>query len=122
LGRLFCAHYTKPTDDKPGKLMDFAPKRLQLGEGLYYKLLENILLDERKKKPDLDITVLKLASLFHVWYLMLFYILGSWFRVSLIMGFLVLLDNTVYFDVFICTLRVSGIYHPSSGASLQIGL
>jgi hypothetical protein len=38
--------------------MDFAPRRLQLGEGLYYKLLENILLDERKKKPDLDLTVL----------------------------------------------------------------
>jgi hypothetical protein len=36
------------------------------------------------------------------------------------MGFLVQLDNTVYFDVFIYTLHVSGIYHQSSGASLQI--
>jgi retinoblastoma-like protein 1 len=69
MGRLFCPHYTQPTDEHPGKLMDVAPRRLQLGEGLYYKLLENILLDERKKKPDLDLTVLNVAYLFHVWYL-----------------------------------------------------
>jgi hypothetical protein len=37
------------------------------------------------------------------------------------MGFLVQLNNTVYFYVFIYTVHVSGIYHPSSGASLQIG-
>jgi hypothetical protein len=47
--------------------------------------------------------------------------LGSWFRVSLIIDFFVQPDNTVYFDVCICTLHVSGVYHSSSGASLQIG-
>jgi len=58
MGRLFCTHYTQPTDDEPGKLMDLAHSWLQLVEGLYFMLLENILLDERKKKPDLDLTVL----------------------------------------------------------------
>ena len=58
MGHLFCTHCTQPTDDQPGKLMGFARRWLQLGEGLYFKLLENILLDERKKKPDLDLTVL----------------------------------------------------------------
>jgi len=66
MGRSFCTRYTQPTDNQPGKLMDFARRRLQLGEGLYFKLLENILLDERKKKPDLDLTVHKLTSLFYV--------------------------------------------------------
>jgi retinoblastoma-like protein 1 len=57
MGHLFCTRYTQHTDDHPGKHVDFARKRLQLGESLYYKLLENILVEERKKKPDLDLTV-----------------------------------------------------------------
>jgi hypothetical protein len=57
MGHLFCTRYTQHTEDHPGKHMDFACKRLQLGESLYYKLLENILVEERKKKPDLDLTV-----------------------------------------------------------------
>ena len=65
MGRLFCTHYTQHTDDHPGKHMDFARKRLQLAEGLYYKWLENILLEERKKKPDLDLTVLISTHIFH---------------------------------------------------------
>jgi len=48
----------QPSDDQRGKLMDLARRQLQLGESLYFKLLEKILLDERKKKPDLDLTVL----------------------------------------------------------------
>jgi hypothetical protein len=58
MGRLFCTRYTQPTDDQPGELMDLARRRLQLGEGLYFKLLEKILLYERTQKPDLDLTVL----------------------------------------------------------------
>jgi retinoblastoma-like protein 1 len=58
MGRLFCTRYTQRADEQPAKPMDFAQKRLQLGVTLYYKLLEYILLDERKKKPDLDLTVL----------------------------------------------------------------
>jgi hypothetical protein len=66
MGHLFCTRYTQPTCDQPGEPMDFARKWLQLGGGLYFKLLENILLDERKKKPDSDLTVLKLTYLFCV--------------------------------------------------------
>jgi hypothetical protein len=36
-------------------------------------------------------------------------------------GNFVQLDDTVLFDTFTHTLHVSGIYHPSSGAILQIG-
>lgn len=77
MGRLFCTRYTQPTDDHPGKLMDFARRRLQLGEGLYFKLLENILLEERKKKPDLDLTVLTYTCTFVLCLIsvMLFYVL-----------------------------------------------
>ncbi|KDR11553.1 Retinoblastoma-like protein 1, partial [Zootermopsis nevadensis] len=65
MGHLFCTRYTQHTDDHPGKHMDFARKRLQLGESLYYKLLENILVEERKKKPDLDLTNLLEQEVFH---------------------------------------------------------
>ena len=58
MGRLFYTCYMQPSDDQRGKLMDLARRQLQLGESLYFKLLEKILLDERKKKPDLDLTVL----------------------------------------------------------------
>lgn len=65
MGHLFCTRYTQHTDDQSGKHMDFARTRLQLGEALYYKLLENILLEERKKKPDLDLTNLLEQEVFH---------------------------------------------------------
>jgi retinoblastoma-like protein 1 len=57
MGHSFCTRYTQPSDNQPGERMDCAHRQLQLGESLYFKLLENILLDERKKKPDLDLTV-----------------------------------------------------------------
>ncbi|XP_069675672.1 retinoblastoma-like protein 1 isoform X2 [Periplaneta americana] len=65
MGHQFCTRYTQHTDDHPGKHMDFARKRLQLGESLYYKLLENILVEERKKKPEFDLTNLLEQEVFH---------------------------------------------------------
>jgi len=50
MGRLFCTRYTQPTD--------FARRQLWLAEDWYFKLLEKILLAEREKKPDLDLTVI----------------------------------------------------------------
>jgi hypothetical protein len=47
--------------------MDFARKRLDLGESLYYKLLENILSEEQKKKPDLDLMVFVSASILSIY-------------------------------------------------------
>jgi len=58
MGYLFCTRYTQPTDDQRGELKDLVRSQLQLGQSLYFKVLEKILLDERKKKPDLDLTVL----------------------------------------------------------------
>ncbi|GLG97802.1 Uncharacterized protein GBIM_04488 [Gryllus bimaculatus] len=61
-GEQFCTSFRQSKDED----IDFAPKRLQLGESLYYKLLENILEDEKKKKPaDFDLSVLLENDVFH---------------------------------------------------------
>ncbi|BFZ13546.1 hypothetical protein BsWGS_16586 [Bradybaena similaris] len=49
MGETFCKHYAKPSDGHPGSTADFARKRLQLGESLYYKSLEAIVQGERKR-------------------------------------------------------------------------
>ena len=52
----------QPSDDHPGSHIDFAKKRLQLGESLYFKVLENIMVNEKKKtdsknvKPDFSVS------------------------------------------------------------------
>ena len=43
------SHYFQPSDDHPGSHIDFAKKRLQLGESLYYKTLENIAIYEKNR-------------------------------------------------------------------------
>jgi Retinoblastoma-associated protein A domain len=43
MSEVFCAHYTAPSDTHPGSHETFAKKRLRMGEILYYKLLETIL-------------------------------------------------------------------------------
>ncbi|XP_071443748.1 retinoblastoma-like protein 1 isoform X1 [Hetaerina americana] len=79
MGRQFCKHHTqsqsnddsasgssasKTNQQKPGSI-DFAKRRLQFAERLYYKLLENILIGEKKKKPSLDLSVLLEHQVFH---------------------------------------------------------
>ncbi|KAL5021351.1 hypothetical protein ScPMuIL_000506 [Solemya velum] len=50
MGGTFCTHYVQPSSDgHPGAHIDFAKKRLQLAESLFYKVLENILLSERRR-------------------------------------------------------------------------
>lgn len=39
----------QPTENDPGAHIDFARKRLQLGESLYYKILEVVVAEERKR-------------------------------------------------------------------------
>lgn len=56
-GNQFCQQYTQQLNDLQGINIDFARKRLQLGQSLYYKILENIVVDEKKKKPGFDLTV-----------------------------------------------------------------
>lgn len=61
IGEQFCASYnnnnaniTNINDSSPS---DFGKKRLLMGQTLFYKLLEMILNDEKRKKPNDDITV-----------------------------------------------------------------
>lgn len=56
LGERFCAQYTQSAHLYPNTHIDFAQKRLELAESLFYKLLENILKDEIKK-PNFDCNV-----------------------------------------------------------------
>ncbi|XP_046661308.1 retinoblastoma-like protein 1 isoform X1 [Homalodisca vitripennis] len=64
LGEKFCAEYTQTTPNHLGTHIDFAQKRLQLAETLFYKLLENILKDEIKK-PNFDCNSLLQHEMFH---------------------------------------------------------
>lgn len=59
IGEQFCANYNNNAninvnDDTAS---DFGKKRLLMGQTLFYKLLEMILNDEKRKKPNDDITV-----------------------------------------------------------------
>ncbi|CAG0894061.1 unnamed protein product [Darwinula stevensoni] len=49
MGDAFCESFTQPSENHPGSDMEFARKRLQLGESLYYKALESVLLAEQKR-------------------------------------------------------------------------
>ncbi|KAK3927281.1 Retinoblastoma-like protein 1 [Frankliniella fusca] len=69
IGQKFCERYSQQASDqeRSGSMssMDFAKKRLQLGETLYYKILENIITDEKKQKPHLDFSNLLEQEVFH---------------------------------------------------------
>ena len=49
MGEIFCKKYVQSSDEHTGSHIDFARKRLQLGETLYYKTLESILLEETQR-------------------------------------------------------------------------
>lgn len=58
LGEQFCANYNNDANAaNDGSKSDFGKKRLLMGQTLFYKLLEMILNDEKRKKPNYDITV-----------------------------------------------------------------
>ncbi|KAG7207865.1 hypothetical protein KM043_009463 [Ampulex compressa] len=64
IGEQFCANYNRSTNATEGSTPDFGKKRLYLGERLFYKLLEMILNDEKRKKPNYDITNLLTKEIF----------------------------------------------------------
>ncbi|KAK2166785.1 hypothetical protein LSH36_35g04056 [Paralvinella palmiformis] len=69
MGEVFCAEYSTCNDDVP-PAMDFAKKRLQLAESLYYKVLENVMRNERKrlqaKEPkNCDLSSVMNQDIFH---------------------------------------------------------
>lgn len=57
IGEQFYKNYTQNTEDNDTINADFGRKRLQLAQTLFYKLLETILNDEKRKKPYFDIAV-----------------------------------------------------------------
>lgn len=57
LGDKFRTRYTQQTPEQPNGNVVLADKRLTLSETLYYKLLENIVQEERLRNPNLDMTV-----------------------------------------------------------------
>ncbi|XP_076470216.1 retinoblastoma-like protein 1 [Babylonia areolata] len=73
MGKTFCSHYVQPLGSHPGAHIDFARKRLQLGESLYFKMLESIVLGEKKRlgasgkdsAEKVDLTGLLSHDLFH---------------------------------------------------------
>ena len=60
MGEKFCQHYVNnhtADEGRSGFSMDMGRKRLQLGESLYYKVLENIINDEKRRlKPGTDLS------------------------------------------------------------------
>ncbi|XP_011254213.1 retinoblastoma-like protein 1 isoform X3 [Camponotus floridanus] len=62
IGEQFCANYNNNVND--GSTSDFGKKRFVMGQTLFYKLLEMILNDEKRKKPNDDITNLLLNEVF----------------------------------------------------------
>ncbi|XP_047438939.1 retinoblastoma-like protein 1 [Mugil cephalus] len=65
LGQTFKEHYTKDSEDTPGSHIDFAENRLKLAEILYYKILENVMVQETKRLHGKDMSVLLEQDIFH---------------------------------------------------------
>ncbi|KAK5873130.1 hypothetical protein PBY51_013771 [Eleginops maclovinus] len=65
LGQTFKEHYTNDSEDMPGSHIDFAENRLKLAEILYYKILENVMVQETKRLPGKDMSVLLEQDIFH---------------------------------------------------------
>uniref|UniRef100_A0A3Q1HUH0 Retinoblastoma-like protein 1 n=1 Tax=Acanthochromis polyacanthus TaxID=80966 RepID=A0A3Q1HUH0_9TELE len=65
LGQTFKEHYTNDSDETPGSHIDFAENRLKLAEILYYKILENVMVQETKRLQGRDMSVLLEQDIFH---------------------------------------------------------
>uniref|UniRef100_A0A3P8WXZ0 Retinoblastoma-like 1 (p107) n=1 Tax=Cynoglossus semilaevis TaxID=244447 RepID=A0A3P8WXZ0_CYNSE len=65
LGQTFKEHYTKDSEDSPASHIDFAESRLKLAQILYYKVLENVLVQENKRLQGKDMSMLLEQDIFH---------------------------------------------------------
>ncbi|KAK6643227.1 hypothetical protein RUM43_004732 [Polyplax serrata] len=63
LGTKFCAAYNQPADDSSATI--FYEDKLLLAKKLFYKLLENILLYEKKVKPDVNLNAVLGQNIVH---------------------------------------------------------
>ncbi|XP_072307860.1 retinoblastoma-like protein 1 [Eucyclogobius newberryi] len=65
LGQSFKENYTNDSEDSPGSHIDFAENRMKLAEILYYKVLENVMVQETKRLQGKDMSVLLEQDMFH---------------------------------------------------------
>ncbi|XP_068598197.1 retinoblastoma-like protein 1 [Brachionichthys hirsutus] len=65
LGQTFKGHYTNKSEDVPGSHIEFAENRLKLAEILYYKVLENVIVQETKRLNGKDMSTLLEQDIFH---------------------------------------------------------
>lgn len=67
MGEKFCNHYVNHVDEgRTGFSTDMARKRLQLAESLYYKILSNIINDEKRRlKAGTDLSGLLQEDMLH---------------------------------------------------------
>ncbi|XP_061688428.1 retinoblastoma-like protein 1 isoform X2 [Syngnathoides biaculeatus] len=65
LGLTFKKHYSDDSDGSSGSHIDFAERRLKLAEVLFYKVLENILMQETKRLHGKDMSALLEQDIFH---------------------------------------------------------
>uniref|UniRef100_H3CMM7 Retinoblastoma-like protein 1 n=1 Tax=Tetraodon nigroviridis TaxID=99883 RepID=H3CMM7_TETNG len=65
LGQTFKEHYSLDSEDTPASHIDFAEKRLKLAEILYYKVLENVMVQETKRLHGKDMSILLEQDIFH---------------------------------------------------------
>ncbi|KAK2915534.1 retinoblastoma-like protein 1 isoform X2 [Channa argus] len=65
LGQTFKELYSNDSEDTPGSHIDFAENRLKLAEILYYKILENVMVQETKRLQGKDMSVLLEQDIFH---------------------------------------------------------
>ncbi|TNM89208.1 hypothetical protein fugu_005463 [Takifugu bimaculatus] len=65
LGKTFKEHYALDSEDMPTSHIDFAEKRLKLAEILYYKVLENVMVQEMKRLHGKDMSILLEQDIFH---------------------------------------------------------
>uniref|UniRef100_UPI00398F0D84 retinoblastoma-like protein 1 isoform X1 n=1 Tax=Pristiophorus japonicus TaxID=55135 RepID=UPI00398F0D84 len=65
MGETFCQRYTQSTQNQAGSHIDFAIKRLRLAEILYCKILETVMVQECRRNPGKDMTVLLEQDIFH---------------------------------------------------------
>ncbi|KAM9799168.1 retinoblastoma-like protein 1 [Syngnathus typhle] len=65
LGHTFRKEYTDDADHSSGSHIDFAESRLKLAEILFYKVLENVLVQETKRLQGKDMSALLEQDIFH---------------------------------------------------------
>ncbi|XP_043563463.1 retinoblastoma-like protein 2 [Chiloscyllium plagiosum] len=65
MGEIFCHHYTQSTKDHSGFSIDSTIRRLRLAEVLYYKVLETVIEQEKRRLGDIDLTGILEQDIFH---------------------------------------------------------